>query len=149
MAKIKHFLKKSAKKLRNNKGFSLTEIMITMSIVGSVSTFACAQMNNVLPVTRDAQRKANIHQVQIALNLYYDDYGQYPVSIGNEPSQEGWQMIEQALTSPDNTYMPELPQDPLNQNLNVFKYWSDGQKFKISYETEDQGDQSPQIAWGM
>lgn len=149
MAKIKSFFKKLFKKLKNNKGFSLTELMIAISIVGSVTTLAGAQIDDILPMARDAQRKANIHQAQTALNLYYDDHGQYPVALGSEPTAEGWQMIKGILESPTNTYVPEMPHDPLDAGQYIFKYWSDGQKFEITYETEDPLDQSPQTAWGM
>jgi len=134
---------------RNNKGFSLIELIITMSIVGSAATLAGAQMDDILPMARDAQRKANARQVQTALNLYYDDHGQYPISESAEPNLEGWQLIEGVLEAPSQTYMPEVPKDPLNTGLYVMKYWSDGQKFKVSYETEDPLDESPQVAWGL
>lgn len=149
MAKIKSFLNKLIKIGKNNKGFSLTELMITMSIVGSVAGLAGAQLDDVLPMARDAQRKANIRQVQTALNLYYNDHEQYPVSSGAEPTAEGWQLIKNILESEDNTYVPEMPGDPLNAEQYVFKYWSNGQKFKITYETEDPLDQSPRTAWGL
>ena len=159
MAKIKSFFsaqggsalggKKLVKRLKSNKGFSLTEIMISMSIIGSVATLAGAQVDDILPLARDAQRKANIHQAQTALNLYYDDHNQYPIAPGNAPTVEGWQIIKGALESPAQTYIPEMPRDPLNTDQYVFKYWSDGQKFKITYETEDRNDQSPMAAWGM
>ncbi len=138
-----------AKTSKNNKGFSLTELMIAISIVGSVTTIASAQLDDVLPMARDAQRKANIHQVQTALNLYYNDHEEYPVSASLEPTSEGWQSIKNVLESPDNIYIPEMPVDPLNTDQYVFKYSSDGQKFKITYETEDPSDQSPQAAWGL
>lgn len=159
MAKIKHFFppkadqswaeKKLAKKLKNNKGFSLTELMIAVSIIGSVATLAGAQIDDILPLARDAQRQANIRQTQTALNLYYNDHEQYPITAGSEPAVEGWQIIKDVLESPADTYMPEVPRDPLDAGQYVFKYWSDGQKFKIAYETEDPLDQSPQIAWGL
>lgn len=149
MAKIKSFLKKSAKKLKNNRGFSLTELMIATSIIGSVATLAGAQIDDILPMARDAQRKANVHQVQTALSLYYNDHEQYPVTSSGEPTVEGWQLIKNILESTDETYVPTMPHDPLDTDQYVFKYWSDGQKFKIAYETEDSLDQSPQIAWGL
>lgn len=149
MAKIKSFLKKLAKKLKNNKGFSLTELMIATSIIGSVATLAGAQINDILPLARDAQRKANTHQIQTALNLYYDDHNQYPISQGTEPTAAGWQIIKNVLESSANTYVPEMPHDPLDTGQYIFKYWSDGQKFKIAYETEDPLDKSPQTAWGL
>lgn len=149
MAKIKSFIKKLAKKLKNNKGFSLTELMIAVSIIGSVGTLAGAQIDDILPLARDAQRKANTHQVQTALNIYYDDHEQYPISNSAEPTVAGWQLIKDVLESSANTYVPEMPHDPLDTGQYVFKYWSDGQKFKIAYETEDPLDKSPQIAWGL
>ena len=149
MAKIKHYLSKLTKRIRNNQGFSLTEIMITMSIVGAVATIASAKIDDVLPMARDAQPKANIHQVQTALNLYYNDHEQYPVSSGNEPTAAGWEIIREVLESPDNTYIPEMPTDPLNTDQYVFKYWSNGQKFEITYDTEDQNDRSPLHSWGL
>ena len=150
MAKIKSFFKKLAKRLKNNrKGFSLTELMIVMSIVSTTATLAGAQMDDILPMARDAQRKANIKQVQTALNIYYNDHEQYPISETNEPTVQGYQMIKGVLESADETYVPEMPHDPLNTDQYVFKYWSDGQKFKLAFETEDPSDQSPQIAWGL
>lgn len=158
MAKIKSFFqpkadpprgeKKLAKKLKNNRGFSLTELMIATSIIGSVATLAGAQIDDILPMARDAQRKANVHQVQTALNLYYNDHEQYPMASDSEPTAEGWQLIKGVLESANKTYVSAMPHDPLDTNQYVFKYWSNGQKFKITYETEDLLDQSPQIAWG-
>jgi len=134
---------------KNQKGFNLTELMVVVGILGSIATVTTAQMEDHLPAARDAQRKANIHQVQTALNLYYDDNLTYPISINTEPTEKGWQMIKEILENEENMYMPEVPEDPLNAGEYVFTYWSDGQKFKINYETEDTLDQSPLTAWGM
>jgi prepilin-type N-terminal cleavage/methylation domain-containing protein len=159
MAKIKSFFppkadqpraeKKLIKQLKNNKGFSLTELMVVMSIVGTVATLSSASMDDILPMARDAQRKANVKQVQTALNLYYNDHEQYPVSVTTEPTAEDWQSMKDILEAIDETYVPEMPHDPLDTDPYVFKYWSDGQKFKITYETEDPLDESPQVAWGL
>ncbi|MDO8668456.1 MAG: type II secretion system protein [bacterium] len=135
--------------MKNNRGFSLTEIMIAVSIIGSAATLAGANMDDILPMARDAQRKANVHQVQTALNLYYNDHEQYPATSGDQPTAEGWQLIKDTLESAEKIYMPEVPNDPLNNNQQVFKYWSDGQEFKIAYETENPLDESPQVAWGL
>ncbi|MFH1522227.1 MAG: prepilin-type N-terminal cleavage/methylation domain-containing protein [Patescibacteria group bacterium] len=146
ITKIKQFFTKS---IKNKKGFSLTELMVAVSIIGSIATFASAQIDDIIPSARDAQRKGNIRQVQTALNLYYDDNLEYPVSSTSEPSTEGWSEIRAILENEINTYMPEVPSDPLNTDQYVFKYWSDGQVFKLVYETEDPDDNSPVIAWGM
>jgi len=123
--------------------------MVVVGILGSIATVSTAQMEDHLPAARDAQRKANVRQVQTALNLYYDDNLTYPITISNEPTVESWQMIKGFLENENKMYMPEVPEDPLNTDEYVFTYWSDGQKFKINYETEDPEDSSPLIAWGM
>lgn len=146
IAKINKFYLKLAE---NNRGISLVELMVAISIIGATATIASAQIDDILPMARDAQRKANIRQVQTALNIYYDDHLEYPISVNNMPSVSDWSKIEKILEDPEAMYMPEVPQDPLNTNDYVFKYWSDGQKFKITYETEDPADNSPLTAWGL
>lgn len=146
MTKIKQFVKKIFK---NHQGFSLTELMITVSIIGATVTVSAEQMDNIIPAARDAQRKWNAQQTQTALNLFYDDNLEYPISSDDQPTTQGWIEIKQALENPENIYMPEVPEDPLNTGKYVFKYWSDGQVFKIFYETENLDDASPLIAWGL
>jgi general secretion pathway protein G len=144
-------MKNLLKMLKNSEsGFSLTELVLTMGIVSLTAGLASAKMNDVLPSARDAQRLANIHQVQTALNLFYADHGQYPLVKEKELSQKNWQEMGKMLVSNDlRTYMPEVPNDPLNNEKYNFKYQSDGQTFKISFETEDQNDESPRVAWGL
>lgn len=138
------------KKIKNNQqGFSLTEIIVTAGIIGSLGTVATAQVTDYLPVARDAQRMANVRQVQTALNIYYDDHLEYPKTFGHQPTVNGWQEVVEALQNGEKVYMPEVPVDPINQEQYQFKYWSDGQTFKIWYETEDELDASPRVAWGM
>lgn len=146
LQKIKQLFTKLNK---NQKGFSLTELIVVSGILGSIATVSAAQISDYLPAARDAQRKANIHQVQTALALYYDDNLEYPASAAREPSARDWQMIKEILEDPEDIYMPEVPLDPLNEDNYTFKYWSNGQTFQISFETEDPEDNSPQIVWGM
>jgi prepilin-type N-terminal cleavage/methylation domain-containing protein len=145
------YMKNLFNKLKNNQsGFSLSELILTMSIVSLTAGLASGKMNNALPSARDAQRLGNIHQVQTALNLYYSDFGQYPSAPDKEPSRNNWQEMKKVIESSGaKPYMPEVPNDPLNNDIYNFKYWSDGQTFKIIFETEDPNDASPRIAWGL
>jgi prepilin-type N-terminal cleavage/methylation domain-containing protein len=146
LQKIATFLTKIKEK---NAGFSLTEIMITMSIINTVSAVGTTQIDQVIPLARDANRKANTHQVQPALNLYYNDNLTYPVSSDSEPTVAEWNKMALILENVDNTYMPEVPLDPLNTDNYIYKYWSNGQKFKITYTTEDPNDKEIINVWGM
>jgi prepilin-type N-terminal cleavage/methylation domain-containing protein len=135
--------------MRNNKGFSLTEIMTAISIIGMVATLAGNKIDNALSLARDAHRKANIEQLQTALGFYYDDHGSYPVATDGQ-TENGWGILKNSLESDDiRTYCPNVPNDPLDSGGYKYGYWSNGQEFKIIYETEDADDASPQIAWGM
>ena len=146
MKKLKNILLE----LKSNKsGFSLSEIIIATSIIGSIATVSAAQIDDAMASARDAERKANIHQVQIALALYYDDHSEYPISSSGNPTSEDWGVIKNVLENEQNMYMPEVPLDPINEDQYIFKYWSDGQTFKINYETEDPFDESPITAWGL
>lgn len=145
MAKIKQFFLK----INNESGFSLTELMLATSIISVIATLSAAQFDNVLSIAKDAQRKANIRQVYTALNLYYDNNIQYPITSNSEPTTQGWLEMKELLENPEEIYMPEVPQDPQNTDEYTFKYWSDGQTFQLTYETEDPNDNSPVVVWGI
>lgn len=136
--------------LNNQKGFSLTELMVAISIIGTIGTLSVGKFDNALAAARDAHRKMNIKQVQTALELYYDDNLSYPVYQGNgAPSQEGWSKMTSILANPENQYIANLPPEPLNKDKYVYKYWSDGEKFKITYELEDENANQTQIVLGL
>lgn len=132
----------------NQKGFSLTELMITISIISTLGTVSAAKLDGALSATRDANRKMNIRQVQTALELYYDDNLSYPEYQGSS-SDASWSALKSALENPEKQYISALPNDPLSKDKYIFKYWSDGDKFKISYELEDENISETQLALGI
>ncbi len=140
---------KLLKKLKNNQsGFGLTELMATISIIGLVGTASAAKLDNALASARDANRMMNVKQVQTALNIYYDDNLSYPIYQASSPA-ESWSILKSALANPENQYISDLPVDPLNKDVYIYKYWSDGQKFEINYELEDAKNGGTQLAMGM
>lgn len=138
------------KLLKSKAGFTLTQLMISMSIIGLTATAGMSQYDEALAAARDARRMADMHQVQLALYFYYDDYGQYPVSNSTEPTIDGWQKMKDELEdmADGSPYMQETPKDKLNQGEYVYKYYSNGKSFRIAYETENSEDKSPVIIAG-
>jgi prepilin-type N-terminal cleavage/methylation domain-containing protein len=64
---------------RNNKsGFTLVELLVVISIIGLLSSFAIVSLNSARMKARDALRKGDMAQLRTALNLYYDDNNAYP-----------------------------------------------------------------------
>ncbi|MFH1522589.1 MAG: type II secretion system protein [Patescibacteria group bacterium] len=72
----------------NKKGFTLIELLVVISIIGLLSSMAFYAINAARLKARDARRLADMNQIQLALELYYDSNDAYPGSTDNDCS--GW-----------------------------------------------------------
>ena len=89
---------------RHQKGFTLVELLVVIAIIGILATLLLLQLGVARQRARDAKRIADVSQVRTAIELYYDDSGQYP--------QIATYSGLAALLVPK--YMTQLPSDPLN-----------------------------------
>ena len=96
-----------------NRGFTLLELLVVIAIIGLLSTFAVVALENAKKEGRDARRIADFKQIQKALQLYYDDHGQYPHNPGiqNETSFNDPNWIPNLVA---DGYLGKLPVDPVN-----------------------------------
>ncbi|MCX6785413.1 MAG: type II secretion system protein [Candidatus Komeilibacteria bacterium] len=62
------------------KGFTLIELLVVIAIIGLLSTLAAVSLNFAKARARDGKRLSDMHQMQIALELYYDSFGRFPDS---------------------------------------------------------------------
>lgn len=62
------------------KGFTLIELLVVIAIIGLLSSVVLASLNTARMKSRDAKRLSDMHQMQIALELYYNSFGRYPGS---------------------------------------------------------------------
>lgn len=60
---------------RYKKGFTLIELLVVISIVGLLSSVVLASLNSARMKGRDAKRKADLRQIALANELYYDGDG--------------------------------------------------------------------------
>jgi len=63
------------------KGFTLIELLVVIAIIGILSSVVLASLNSARLKARDAKRVSDVKQIQLALEMYYDDNSNYPVGI--------------------------------------------------------------------
>jgi prepilin-type N-terminal cleavage/methylation domain-containing protein len=75
-----------------NRGFTLIELLVVIAIIGVLSSVIFAALNSARSKARDAKRIADVKQLMTALELYYDEYGSYPISgnCGATVLHSGW-----------------------------------------------------------
>jgi type II secretion system protein G len=100
-------MKKMLIKTTNNSGFTLMELMIVIAILGILASLISGNFINSLKRGRDAKRKEDLHQIKNALEIYYEDNGQYPPD-----DKVNFGMAFTHPTMAAKVYMQKLPQDP-------------------------------------
>ncbi len=76
---------------RKSAGFTLIELLVVIAIISILASVVLSSLNSARGKARDAQRKAALNQVRIALELYYDKYGTYQVAnAGWMDGGNGW-----------------------------------------------------------
>jgi len=61
-------------------GFTLIELLVVIAIIGILSSVVLASLNSARTKGRDARRMSDLHNIQLALELYYNKYGTYKVA---------------------------------------------------------------------
>lgn len=84
------------------KGFTLIELLVVIAIIGILSTFAVVSLQGARSRARDAKRISDVRQIMIALELYFNDAGQYPASTS----------VTSSLYYEDDVYMAVFPDAP-------------------------------------
>ena len=127
------------------KGFTLIELIIVISIISLLAVVGISSFSNVQKNGRDAKRKADLSEIKKALVQYYTDTSTYPA--GTATGAMCNPDCGQSQTNPTNwivgltpTYADILPVDPLNTA--TYHYLYDrlpGGGFRLSATLEKDG----------
>jgi prepilin-type N-terminal cleavage/methylation domain-containing protein len=64
----------------SNKGFTLIELLVVIAIIGTLASVVLASLNTARTKAADSKRLAEMQQIVLALEFYYDENGRYPSS---------------------------------------------------------------------
>lgn len=124
---------KLIKRLRNQKGMSLIEILIVLGIIA-------ASMAAILNTVFSSGDKAKVKQAETEIGklsgfikLYKQDNGKYPAT------EEGLEALVEA------GYMEEVPQDPWKNDFIYESPAASGKKFDICSEGPDDESEEDNI----
>jgi len=116
-----------------NKGFTLIELLVVISIISLLSSVVFSALGNVRASGRDSKRLADLHQMQLALEMYYAEKGSYPYTSWQNSSDVNWQTGK--LATALEPYLPTLPVDPINTGTQA----SSGSQLVYSYFSTSYG----------
>jgi len=68
------------KKNTSQRGFTLIELLVVIAIIASLSSIVLASLNTARAKSRDVARAATMRQIASALEIYYSDNNQYPIT---------------------------------------------------------------------
>jgi len=103
-------------------GFTLIELLVVVVILGILAAVGLGQFYTAQKRGRDAQRKENLSSITKALEMYYNDYEQYPVSLV-------WG--EEFKDAQETVYMKQLPKDPADNFQYYYETDADGSYYKL------------------
>jgi prepilin-type N-terminal cleavage/methylation domain-containing protein len=126
----------------NQRGFTLIEMIVTIGILGVLAVTAIAVLNPFAQFQKaaDSKRKADLSQIQKALESYYEDNQQYPPVIGLQINGISWGSSWQP-------YMNVIPVDANAIKKYVYYAPPDRQSYYL-YASLDRGSKDPQACSG-
>src|SRR5688572_8089243 len=73
-----------------NPGFTLIELLVVVAIIGILAAVILAFLSPARMKARDTRRISDFREIRKALELYYNDYGSYPVIPVELSWANGW-----------------------------------------------------------
>lgn len=95
---------------------------MVIAIIGILSSVVLASLNSARKKGRDARRIADLKQLQLALELYYDGNQTYPAVAAGGVTGAGFATGLAGLVT--GQFISQIPQDPTNAGTYVYSYAS-------------------------
>ncbi|HWR08208.1 type II secretion system protein [Sporomusa sp.] len=88
------------KSLKNQKGFTLVELMVVIAIIGILAAIAVPKLATSTDSAKVAKIQADLRTIGGALAVYYANHGSYPTTLGALVTEN---LLAAEPKTPDNT----------------------------------------------
>lgn len=102
-------------KTKKRNGFTLVELLVTISILGVLMAIALVSFRGAQVVARDTQRKTELEEIRSALEVYRTDEGSYPAALST--LEAGGYLDPLPVDPRPNDYQYEYSTDTIIYNL--------------------------------
>jgi len=92
---------------RDQRGFTLMELMIVIVIIGVLAAIGVPAYNNYVKKAKAATCQANRRTLDTAVGLYYAEHGDYPTADGTEGTSTLQSVLKEYLDNADELKCPE------------------------------------------
>ena len=108
------------------KAFSLIELLIVITIIGILAVAFLPSITTGPSRARDTQRVADISDIALALELYFQDTGAYPVNAGGLDDADSASAAVLIASYFDNGAVPTDPQSDMVEYGDPGFYYYEG-----------------------
>jgi len=99
-------LKRLNKQLRDERGFTLIEMLVVIAIIGILAAIAIPSLSGATQKSKVAKAQADLRTLESAITMYYVEENTYPTNL-------------QALVTKE--YIKRVPKDPWDMD---YQYYS-------------------------
>lgn len=156
----KHYMNRKQGLPAGRQGFTLIELMIVMVIMGILVSIGVTGFMSSQIKGRDTTRKGDLKAIGQALELYYNDNGQYPgndtnggikgcyggIGITPTPAPSPCPVRTPFLDVNNTLYMAKIPSDPVSTQRYYYQATAvNGVNTKYQLYAHLENSQDPQI----
>jgi prepilin-type N-terminal cleavage/methylation domain-containing protein len=131
---------------RNQSGFTLVELLVVVAIISTIMSIVTALVGDARARARDTKRRTDLNQIQVALELYRNQFGTFQVAGGGfMGGGQGWLSYENGSSYPTSVtrvlynqgFLPQpIIEDPLQTPGYMIYVCNGGQSYALSATLE-------------